>query len=788
MKKTYYILFTVVFFLCSKSIGNAQDDAFLSFTIDPMGYFNNIADIKHTPSSGKASSFQSGEGIEKSWDGNYSTLYHSQWGNDDRFPITLTYNFKNVDQIDYLIYHPRTSGTNGNFKKTEVWYTLKDGEKTKYGDYDFAGSGSPSTVKFDPALINPVSIEFVVKSGVGDNGVGFASCAEMEFYKKNSSGASLDNYFTDATFSELKPEITEEDIQKSDMPVFFKQLASELKSDDYSTYRVQEYEAYRPINDLASELKLSTYNAYENPTGIWVDAGDMLVIFVPETGGEDIALISRDWNNYDSSRMTYTLSEGVNRIQAKDRGLTYISYYTPNYKTAKPIKIHITGGKINGYFDRNKNTAEEWRTILYNAPGDHFDIKGDYTNLIFHIPSLKSNCPNDGMRLIELYDEIIEMEYDLMGFFKYKNRLPKNHMLGRNMPTGYMHADGTGAAFVNSTMNDIGNPSSIILRDNCWGIAHEYGHVNQVRPGLKWVGTAECTNNIYSSYVQYYITSKYSSIHLRLEHENSKYVPLEQNIIGGRFNCHLYYGQIKGENWLFQTGNDGASDHFVKLVPMWQLNLFFKIAKGTGWEKPDWFADICEETRLASDSELINDKEFGNGKHQINFMKRACKSTESDLTEFFEKAGMLKPIYKEIDDYGTQKLRITQEMCDEVYEYVKENGWQKPRGELGYISGNSVEFYEQKLPVKGGMKNPDGEMNKINNNLSESGNMRVVDRNYWQNAVAFETYDAENNLIHAVICGTGNKYKGTTHVPFPAGARKIVAVAWNGERTTIYEK
>lgn len=76
-----------------------------------------------------------------------------------------------------------------------------------------------------------------------------------------------------------------------------------------------------------------------------------------------------------------------------------------------------------------------------------------------------------------------------------------------------MHADGVGAAFYTSTMKDLANPD--LVREKRWGITHELGHVNQVRPGFKWVSTSEVTNNMYSAWVQYTFTPQ----RLRLEHE-----------------------------------------------------------------------------------------------------------------------------------------------------------------------------------------------------------------------------------------------------------------------------
>lgn len=62
-------------------------------------------------------------------------------------------------------------------------------------------------------------------------------------------------------------------------------------------------------------------------------------------------------------------------------------------------------------------------------------------------------------------------------------------------------------------MKEVANPDKI--PGSAWGIAHEFGHVNQVRPAMKWVSTGEVTNNIYSAYVNYML----NPTSMRLEHE-----------------------------------------------------------------------------------------------------------------------------------------------------------------------------------------------------------------------------------------------------------------------------
>ena len=130
-------------------------------------------DIRIQVKSGYASNFQRGGGIEKSFDGDEKTLYHSSWGNT-QFPVTLEYKLAKADRVDYLLYQPRMDGANGRFGAFELWVsTRRSPEFTKIGDYDFKESGSPSVITFKEAIRQPLAFRFVVKSG----GSGFVSCA-----------------------------------------------------------------------------------------------------------------------------------------------------------------------------------------------------------------------------------------------------------------------------------------------------------------------------------------------------------------------------------------------------------------------------------------------------------------------------------------------------------------------------------------------------------------------------------------------------------------------------------
>lgn len=80
-------------------------------------------DLPITITSATASSAQPGEGIERSFDGDKTTLYHSNYDNttEGYFPITLEYHFDAGSDMDYLVYYPRSDGgTNGNFKEVDI--------------------------------------------------------------------------------------------------------------------------------------------------------------------------------------------------------------------------------------------------------------------------------------------------------------------------------------------------------------------------------------------------------------------------------------------------------------------------------------------------------------------------------------------------------------------------------------------------------------------------------------------------------------------------------------------
>lgn len=139
--------------------------------------------IKLTISGGEASSQETaGENnrFANSYDGNLNTIWHSKWSETNKFPFTLTYHLENADELNYIVYYPRNYGYNGNFGKIEI-QALTEGatDFVSVMEYDCGKKRTESKIMLPRPVIKPKSIRIIIKSGEG----GYASCAEMEFYK-----------------------------------------------------------------------------------------------------------------------------------------------------------------------------------------------------------------------------------------------------------------------------------------------------------------------------------------------------------------------------------------------------------------------------------------------------------------------------------------------------------------------------------------------------------------------------------------------------------------------------
>ncbi len=658
MKTNKYILYllTILTFIAFDS--NAQERLILSYTISPDDQINSLSDIKIVPSSGNSSNYQNGEGIEKSYDGNMNTLYHSSYSNTV-FPITLTYNFTNVEFLDYFIYHPRQGHTNGNFKELEIWYKLSDGQRTKLGEYDFKGSESATRINFPTSLIKPEQIEFIIKSGVGDNGIGYASCAEMEFYQINNASVEFLDIFEDNLATRLKSTVRPEDIQQLTNP-FLREVATDMYNDRYSfNLRVGEFTPYLNLNKLDEALIAAAYNKYENPTGIYFPLGKQILIAENIPEGQQINLLIPDYRFlHDGGNIrsrSYPIRNGINIIDIKDwDGLGYISYFSDTPAQEGAIRIHFVRGQVHGYFDITKHTNDDWNTILGNITEyPVLDLVGRHCQLTFPVEDYIKYTQGKPVELINAYDSIVTYEQRFVGLEKF-NKRPANRVLCRINYTYFMFKDRDGASFEKGTMSRVINPDNVL--NESWGMAHEIGHIHQMK-FVTWAGMGEVSVNFPNLYINWRYPSNGNSTNMSRQKTRRG--------INALFNKGVPHASYKTDDY-----------NMYKLAPFAILYHYMRLERG----RDDFYADLYEALRNSTD----NTAAWKVADFEWYFIKRACDVSQLNLVPFFEAWGFLyatdieerSPF--EVEDYSSDTYTLPDSKVNELKEYINSKEYITP--------------------------------------------------------------------------------------------------------------
>lgn len=720
-------------------------------------------DIQVKVTGGYASSFQADAGIEKSFDGDKKTMYHSNWNNsaEDYFPITLEYYFEKGSDMDYFIYYPRIDGFvegcigvadievkhNANARGVDEW--------EKVMTYDFGKKMIPTRVDFPQSQIGVSAVRLIVQSGAGW-GQGVVNCAEMEFYKKNPANFNWETLFADPSCSELKPGITEQEILNCTHS-FFKNIAYYMYLERYAKeFRINNFRAYPHPDVEAKKNKTSTYNLLDNPTGISVNEGDILIVMAGDLQGRDVNLRVQnlDKPNGDGyGGAQYPITTGINKLKIEEKGLIYVMYHPSDYQSAPDIRLHFATGNVNGYFDsQNQSHEGRWQELLNNATNKYFDVLGKYAHLTFPTEDFRKYT-NDLKNLIDIYDRIVYNEQMLMGLQKY-DRMFTNRMYFYVIYTSYMYATSNRTAYVDWTMKDLCD-ENILSTTACWGPSHEVGHVNQTRPGLRWWGTTEVTNNILAQYIRTTILNQPSG--LQTEDMGSKESP-------NRYSMAWNNILVK------EVSHAQEEDPFCKLIPFWQLELYFGKVKGmTPLQQADkggFYPEVFEYVRINPDLPTA-------GEQQLEFVVNASKAAGMNLLDFFEKWGFLTPVDMEIDDYGKSRFTVTEEQVDEIRRRVEALGYAKPDVALEYITDNTVEVFKKQAAI-------------IPGTASRNGNQLTMQN--WQNVIVYEV--RENGADGKLICASDGVLQPSSTASFNVlggwkDNYKVYAVSYDNKRVEV---
>ena len=636
--------------------------------------------------------------LEMSYDGNKKTYFNSAFGQVS-YPFSIRYELEKGHTLNSIVYTPRTDSGNkwGSFDQftVEVSTADKPDDFVKIGDYA-RGNGvhTPFTIKLSSPVEDAKFVRFIITKAYEDR----VSCAEMEFYEASSNKFDPAAIFADNMGLQLKAGVTEKQIKQIPNE-YLKELGLALLSGNYeSAYRLADYRPYQNPAVMATRNKTSKYSLRDNPTGIYAKADETLAVFVGDIyEGGKVSMLIQDLNGGYNNSKTYELSEGYNEITVEVGGLIYILNHVNDdiplrledadndqkrNIEAKTVKVHFANGKVNGYFDIQKNKESDWAQIRDNAKYQEIDVLGEYSHLTWRISDFKK-YNTEITKTIENLDRLVYLEEEFMGLVKY------DKMFNNRMHFSIDYKAKSPNASDYRTVYNAGDyyaepfckPENFPTR--CWGPAHEVGHCNQTRPGLKWSGLTEVSNNIMSLFIQ---TSFGRPCKLLVDGCTLKD---EKDQTLGTYN-NIYQGAtsliVDGKRPHCLPGIANITRE-TQLVPFWQLKLYMIDVL----EKTDFYHRLYEYFRT---HESPSDKGENQGMNQLDFVRQVCDISGLNMLDFFEKWGFLYPVKTTLNDYGNKAFEITEEQIRLLKEEINGKGYRMPRANVHQITESNLNDYK----------------------------------------------------------------------------------------------
>lgn len=498
--------------------------------------------------------------------------------------------------------------------------------------------------------------------------------------KKDAYNQTMRKYFTDATFSQVKSEYASMSadefraaLQADNLHSSLIDIAMKVKTDIWNAndttanrlekgFRVAEYAPHSSDNVWNIKLGMGFwFSRLVNPTGITGDAGDVIFVFV-EQAPANCTVKAEVVSGFAVSGKQYDLNPGINIIQLTQRSHIYV-YYTIDNAAIKladrpAIKVHIEGGRANGYIDAARHTNEDWRAMRrLESHGflqdDEVRLKArKHTNYVMHRGGNGSRglyeLENEGewtydgtyygiIGLLDLHQEHIQASHDLAGLSEYKDYFNCRYT-AMSSATGNPHATSFGtyypgvgnymsfAKFTKGWENDEGAP--------IWVWAHENGHLFQ--GPINFAGMTEVSVNLFS---QVSAWKRGSSV--------TRGVPLKSSI--EKFHANAFYADYGGS----------------ELMRMyWQLYLYYEILG----HHPGFYSKVFKRLRTEGIDYFWNANSPGSGKNNYLKFARVCSDVAGeDLTEFFEFYGFFVPVTnKTVGDYSNTYFTTPQRDIDEI--------------------------------------------------------------------------------------------------------------------------
>ncbi len=632
--------------------------------------------------------------LKASYDGDKSTFFNSPVG-AVTYPYIITYRLEPGHTLNRIVYTPRTDSGNkwGSFDRFVVEASTQEAPDrfTMLGTFQRGdGVHTPFTMG-GLEVPNVHTVKFTILQSYQDR----VSCAEMEFFENASDKFNPLDLFEDKACTRLKPEATRRQIMQIPYEPLRK-AALEMLSGSYdSEWRLRTYRPWQDPALMAFANKTGKYSLRDNPTGIYALPGEKMIVAVDKVyPGGSISLMIQDLTGGYGNTQSFPLQEGINEILAPVGGLIYVDNHTAEdlpllvsdatagQKTlleSRSVTIHFVSGHQQGYFDVQEHSAEDWERILAAAPYQDIDVLGRYIHVTWRVSDFKL-YRTDILLAVQDLDTLVWSEWEFMGLIKYGRTFRNRVHACIDYVASSPNASDYRTVYTPGYANAFCSHDTFLKR--LWVQSHEIGHVNQTRPGMKWAGMTEVTNNIYCLYVQtvFGITPKLQADGIKGSDVNPSenwYCNARDSIIlTARPHCEPNQGRsIMRE---------------LQLVPFWQLKLYIENVLG----QTDFYKDLFEHYRTTPD---LDSKQLTEGIMQLDFVRQVCRISGLNLLDFFRKWGFLSPVDTILNDYGNKNFRITSEQITAIEAEINAASYPKPAADVTLITDSNYQTFNNSL-------------------------------------------------------------------------------------------
>ncbi len=477
--------------------------------------------------------------------------------------------------------------------------------------------------------------------------------------------------------------------------------------------------------------------------GIYVKKGDKLELSLENAPEEGVSLLIRD-HAKQGQVSSLPLQQGDNSITAPETGLLYIDYRAEQASTAPDLKLSIKGGQISGIYHLGDG-EKAWSFALRVAKSGFVELLSDHVHLILPADMLREEKISDGDAVLRYFDDLLSLSKKAVGIGSMQpDNLPPLVISHQAINGIKIDKNGIALDFIKQQL--LGDAPEEIITP--WLIPHHIAMDCLIPKD----NLPEQVREILSALIRQIICAEKQGLRYQQKENHPSAEQIELNTAHYQ-QYHADYLLAK-KAWMLEQDSDAKSAREDALIPLWSLQLYSK----------EVMDDKLFLPRLMEHMSAIEWDNLTQGERQCALLKCLCTASKLDLGEYFDKAGMLRPL-----DEGS--ISVTEKMIDEVKHYAKR--FPEPDSPvLYYITKGCIKLFKEKAaPYR-----------PADVDIEEESDCYIVALTGMEGIVAIEAYQGEELVGLATVDMAEGEHLS---VPVSEQADEFIAIGWDGTRLKL---